>query len=80
MAYDPAGKGVEWKKFWFHVGNFESPLPERIPGAPQVQESWSSNGPSGKRDQAEGTKGKNMIIGDERPLTVDDKILDREVV
>jgi len=48
LAYDPSGKGVEWKKFWFHVGNFESPLPERIPGAPQVQESWSSKGPGGK--------------------------------
>ena len=29
LAYDPAGKGTEWKSFWFHVGNFESPLPER---------------------------------------------------
>ena len=35
MAYDPAGKGAEWKKFWFHVGNFESPLPERVAGAPK---------------------------------------------
>ena len=34
LAYDPACKGTEWKKFWFHVENFESPLPERIPGAP----------------------------------------------
>jgi len=34
LAYDLAGKGTEWKKFWFHVGNFESPLPERVPGAP----------------------------------------------
>ena len=39
LAYDPVNKGDEWKKFWFHVGNFESPLPERIAGAPQVQES-----------------------------------------
>ena len=31
-------------------------------------------------DQAEGAKGKNMIIGDERPLTVDNKILAREVI
>ena len=31
LAYDPAGKGLEWKKFWFDVGNFESPLPERVP-------------------------------------------------
>ena len=35
LAYDPAGKGAEWKSLWFHVGNFESPLPERIPGAPK---------------------------------------------
>ena len=34
LAYDPVGKGLEWKKFWFHVGSFESPLPERVPGAP----------------------------------------------
>jgi len=34
LAYDPAGKGIEWKSFWFHVGNFESPLPERVAGAP----------------------------------------------
>ena len=31
-------------------------------------------------DQAEGAKGKNVIIGDERSLTVDNKILAREVV
>ena len=31
-------------------------------------------------EQAEGAKGKNMIIGDERPLTVDNKILAREVI
>ena len=31
-------------------------------------------------DQAEGAKGKNVIIGDERPLTVDNKILAREVI
>jgi len=31
-------------------------------------------------DQAEGAKSKNVIIGDERPLTVDNKILAREVV
>ena len=31
-------------------------------------------------DQAEGVKGKNVIIGDERPLTVDNKILATEVV
>ena len=28
-------------------------------------------------DQAEGAKGKNVIIGDDRPLTVDNKILAR---
>jgi len=31
-------------------------------------------------DQAEGVKGKIVIIGDERPLTVDNKIPAREVV
>ena len=31
-------------------------------------------------DQAEGAKGKNVIIGDERSLIVDNKILAREVV
>ena len=31
-------------------------------------------------DQAEGAKGKNVIIGDDRPLTVDNKILVREVI
>ena len=39
MAYDPAGKGAEWKKFWFHVGNFESPLPERVAGAPKSKKT-----------------------------------------
>ena len=45
-------KGAEWKKFWFHVGNFESPLPERTAGAPQVQESWLSRGYDGKQVEA----------------------------
>ena len=49
LSYDPAGKGTEWKSFWFHVGNFESPLPERVAGAPQVQASWSSTGPGGEQ-------------------------------
>jgi hypothetical protein len=49
LAYDLAGKGTEWKKFWFHVGNFESPLPERVSGAPQVQENSTSSGPGGKQ-------------------------------
>ena len=31
-------------------------------------------------DQAEGAKGKNIIIGDDRSLTVDNKILAREVI
>ena len=31
-------------------------------------------------DQAEGAKGKNVIIGDERPLTVENKILARKVI
>ena len=41
------GKGAELKSFWFYVGNFESPLPERTPGAPQIQANWSSTGPAG---------------------------------
>ena len=43
------GKGTECKKFWFHVGNFESPLPKRVSSTPQVQENWSSTGPGGKQ-------------------------------
>ena len=39
LAYDPAGKGVEWKKFWFHVGNFESLLPERVAGTPKSKKA-----------------------------------------
>ena len=31
-------------------------------------------------DQAEGAKSKNVIIGDDNPLTVDNKILAREVI
>ena len=31
-------------------------------------------------DQDEGAKGKNVIIGDASPLTVDNKILAREVI
>ena len=31
-------------------------------------------------EQAEGAKGKNVIIGEKRPITVNDKILAREVV
>ena len=52
MAYDPSGQGAKWTKFWFHDGNFESPLPERTAGAPQVQESWSSRGPGDKQVEA----------------------------
>ena len=39
LAYDPSGKGIEWKKFWFHVGNFESPLSERVPGDPKSKKT-----------------------------------------
>ena len=49
ISYKPAGKGVKWKSFWFHVENFESPLPERTPGAPQVRACWSSTGPGGNQ-------------------------------
>jgi len=45
--YQPSGKGVEWKSFLFYVGNFESPLPERTPGAPKAQANWMSAGPGG---------------------------------
>ena len=31
-------------------------------------------------DQAEGAKGKNVVIGDPRPMNASDKILAREVV
>ena len=31
-------------------------------------------------EQAEGVKGKNVVIGDPRPINVNDKILAREVV
>ena len=31
-------------------------------------------------EQAEGAKGKNMVIGETRPKNIDDKILAREVV
>ena len=31
-------------------------------------------------EQAEGAKGKNVVIGDPRPINVNDKILAREVV
>ena len=39
LSYDPAGKGIEWKRFWFHVGNFESPLLERVAGAPKSKKA-----------------------------------------
>ena len=42
LSYDPVGKEIEWKSFWFHVGNFESPLPERIA-------SWLSSRPGGSQ-------------------------------
>ena len=47
LSYQPSGKGVEWKSHWFYVGNFESPLPERAPGAPKAQATWMSASPSG---------------------------------
>jgi len=34
LSCDQSGKGAEWKKFWFYIGNFESQLLERIPCAP----------------------------------------------
>ena len=44
-TYQPSGKGVDCKSYWFYVGNFESPLPEGTPGAPQgtseLDERWA---------------------------------------
>ena len=37
------------ESFSFQVGNFESPLPERVAGAPQVQANWLSAGPGAKQ-------------------------------
>ena len=45
-------KELSGRNSLFHVGNFESPLPGRTAGAPQVQESWSSRGPGGKQVEA----------------------------
>jgi len=49
LFYQPSSKGVEWKSYWFYVGNFESPLPERTPGAPKAQASWMSTSPGGSQ-------------------------------
>jgi hypothetical protein len=51
LSYRPSSKGVEWKSYWFYVGNFESPLPERTPEAPKAKECWLS--PSPGRDQVQ---------------------------
>jgi len=32
LSYQPSGKGVDRKSYWSYVGNFESPLPECVPG------------------------------------------------
>jgi hypothetical protein len=66
--YQPSGKGVEWKSFLFYVGNFESPLPERTPGAPKAQENWMSAGPCGDQVtcllEALAKLKKNGVTGD----------------
>jgi hypothetical protein len=49
LSYQPSGKGVEWKSFLFYVGNFESPLPERTPGAPKAQANWMCARPGGSQ-------------------------------
>lgn len=49
LSYQPSGKGVDWKSYWFYVGNFESPLPERTPGAPKAQANWMSTSPGGSQ-------------------------------
>ena len=51
LSYQPSSKGVDWKSFWFYVGNFESPLPERALGAPKAQVNWMNAGPVGFRLQ-----------------------------
>ena len=51
LFYQPSSKGVEWKSYWFYVGNFESPLPERTPGAPREKGCWMSPGPGGDQIQ-----------------------------
>jgi len=49
LSYHPSGKGVEWKSYWFYVGNFESPLPECTPGAPKAQVTCMSSSPGGSQ-------------------------------
>ena len=49
LSYHPSGKGVEWKSYWFYVGNFESPLPERTPGALKAQATCMSSSPGGSQ-------------------------------
>ena len=49
LSYQPSGKGVDWKNYWFYVGNFESPLTGRTPRAPKAQANWMSAGPGGSQ-------------------------------
>ena len=49
LSYQPSGKGVDQKSYWFYVGNFESPLPERTPRAPKAQVNCMSAGPGGSQ-------------------------------
>jgi hypothetical protein len=52
LFYRPSRKGVEWKIFWFYVGNQPS-LPEQTSGAPtpQAKECWTR--PSRGGDQVQ---------------------------
>jgi hypothetical protein len=49
LSYQPSGKGVDWKNYWFYDGNFESPLTGRTPRAPKAQANWMSAGPGGSQ-------------------------------
>ena len=49
LFYQPSSKGVEWKSYWFYVGNFESPLTGRTPRAPKAHANWMSAGPGGSQ-------------------------------
>ena len=52
LVYDPVGKGTEWKSFWFHVGNFESPLPERVASAPKSKQTGQVQDPVANKSSA----------------------------
>ena len=51
IFYQPSGKGVESKSFWFYVGNHEPRLAKRTPGAPKTKGCWMSPSPGGDQVQ-----------------------------